>query len=375
MAHPIFSFLSTNMVENFFSIIRSKFRYPSLAMYATAYHAAYNYLVWRLSPDSGCPQFKAPIGQAYGNAEGIAFSFKTDVRHWSPSEKETAIKKTYVDNTTGISSKDEQDRLTQAALEIAARLRPTRKLLTIREATCKKRPGRCHLVLCEAKGCPRMFTYAGAYATHKTRCHPELSDGSAVTSEKEDGDAIAADEGDDDAGNPVTYDTVELDWVVVIIDVETTGRSKTARIVQLAARTANGSAFFNKLVKPPPGTIWEAGAVRVTGITASTVKHAEPFAVVITKFMSWLERLNCEHVLLVGHNAHLFDRHGFAYEFSLLPGDRSVPPSNWHWADSLALARARFPGEPASLEAVRGSAFFLSAANSLICSSASVSLL
>ena len=356
-AHPIFSFLSTNVVENFFSIIRSKFRYPSLVMYATAYHAAYHYLVWRLAPDSGCPQFKAPIGQAYGNADGIAFSFKTDVQHWSPKEKEDAVKKTYAENTVGISSKDEHARLTQAALEIAARLRPTRKLLTIREATCKKRPGRCHLVLCEAKGCPRMFTYAGAYATHKTRCHPELSDRSAVTSEKEDGDAIANDEGDDDV-NPVTYDTVELDWMAVAIDTETTGRSGTARIVQLAARTANGSAVFNELIKPPPDTTWEAGAVQLTGINASTVKHAQPFAVVIAKFMSWLERLNCDQVLLVGHNVLAFDRHRFAYEFSLLPGDRSVPPSNWHWADSLALARARFPNAKSnSLEAVRANFF------------------
>lgn len=354
-AHAVFSFLSTNVVENFFSIIRSKFRYPSLVMYATAYHAAYRYLVWRLAPDSGCPQFKAPIGMAYGNVEGIAFSFKTDVRHWSPSEKEAAIKITYVENISGISGKEEHDQHVQAALEIAARLRPTRKLLTIREATCKKRPGRCHLVLCEAKGCPRMFTYAAAYQTHKTRCHPELlSVGTATVTEVDNNgrETIAM---EDDVGNdPVTLDSAELDWAVVVVDVESTGRAKSTRITQLAARTASGSSVFNELVKPPPGTVWEAGAVRVTGINTDTVKQAQPFGVVIGKFMSWLERLNCDHVLLIAHNAS-FDRARFAYEFSLLPGARSLPPSNWHWADSLALARSRFgTAESNSLEAVCG---------------------
>lgn len=97
--------------------------------------------------------------------------------------------------------------------------------------------------------------------------------------------------------------------------------------------------------------------VRITGINADTVKHAQPFGVVIGNFMSWLERLNCDHVLLVAHNAG-FDRARFAYEFSLLPGDRSVTPSNWHWADSLALARSRFgTAESNSLEAVRGARF------------------
>jgi hypothetical protein len=225
-AHTVFSFLSTNVVENFFSIVRAKFRYPSLLMYATAYRAAYHYLVWRLAPDSGCPQFKAPIGMAYGNVEGIAFSFKSDVQNWSPSAKAAAIKEMHAVNTANISSDEEHERLVQTALEIASRLRPTRKLLTIREATCKKRPGRCHLVLCEAKGCPRMFTYAGAYATHKARCHPELmasAPAACIGDADADADADAAvAEENEDASNAITRDSAELDWAVVIVDVETT---------------------------------------------------------------------------------------------------------------------------------------------------------
>jgi hypothetical protein len=368
-AHPTFSFLSTNVVENFFSIIRSKFRYPSLLMYATAYHAAYRYLVWRLAPDSGCPQFKAPIGQAYGNVEGIAFSFKSDVRMWSPSEKTAEIKKTLAKNTAGISEHQHQ-RLTQVALEIAARLRPTRKALTIREATCKKRPGRCNLILCESKGCPRMFTYAGAYQSHKTRCHPELSPPETLvqSADNDYDDNEAVEEEDDvDEANPVTANTAENAWRAAAVDVETTGRSTKARIVQIAARTADGFTF-NELVKPPPGTTWEAKAVQLTGISERTVANARPFADVIKDFIAWLERLNCDEILLVGHNSRRFDRHRFAYEFSQLPavsprtGERTMP-SNWHWADSRDLAHARFPGQSAKLAVVRvflsGFFFFL----------------
>ena len=60
----VWSFLSTLIVENFFSIIRLKHRYPSLELYAVTYYAAYNYLVWRLSTDTFCPQFKnEPLGK------------------------------------------------------------------------------------------------------------------------------------------------------------------------------------------------------------------------------------------------------------------------------------------------------------------------
>jgi len=138
---------------------------------------------------------------------------------------------------------------------------------------------------------------------------------------------------------------------VVVVDVETTGRSKTARMTQLAARTANGSSTFNQLIRPPQGAVWEAGAVRVNGINAHTVKDAPMFDQAIVKFLSWLERLNCDHVLLVAHNA-TFDRLRFDFEFSLLPDGRSASPSNWHWADSLALARALRGTGSNSLEAL-----------------------
>jgi len=56
---PRWSYLSTLVVEHFFSIIRSIQPYPSLAQYAVSYYAAYNHLVFCLSTDMLCPQFQA----------------------------------------------------------------------------------------------------------------------------------------------------------------------------------------------------------------------------------------------------------------------------------------------------------------------------
>jgi hypothetical protein len=62
-AQPAWSFLSTLIVENFFSIIRSKHRYPSLHLYAITYHSAFNHLVYRLSFNSGCKQGSTAFGK------------------------------------------------------------------------------------------------------------------------------------------------------------------------------------------------------------------------------------------------------------------------------------------------------------------------
>jgi DNA polymerase III epsilon subunit-like protein len=168
-----------------------------------------------------------------------------------------------------------------------------------------------------------MFTYAGAYATHKARCHPELmasAPAACIGDADADADADAAvAEENEDASNAITRDSAELDWAVVIVDVETTGCTGTARITQIAARTANGMSVFNELVKPPPGTFWSAEAKKLNGIDERKVEHARPFKDVIAHFMAWLERLDFDHILFAGHNVLSFDRHRLAYEFSQLP--------------------------------------------------------
>lgn len=68
------SFLSTLVVENFFSQIRAKHRFPSLALYATTYYSAYNYLVFTNWKDNPCPLGK-PRGSKVSFPVNLSFLF------------------------------------------------------------------------------------------------------------------------------------------------------------------------------------------------------------------------------------------------------------------------------------------------------------
>ena len=161
------SFVSTNIVENFFSKIRAKVRYPSAWDYAVLHEAQYEELVKMLAKDSLLPQFSKSAGKAYGNIDGLSF-IMADLRWCSRKERAAAIKETYEKNCG--KTKETHRAGEEYCLEISGRLPPTRRFLSTREATCKKRPGlRTQLLLCP--GCPKMYVYPASYKKHIEEKH------------------------------------------------------------------------------------------------------------------------------------------------------------------------------------------------------------
>jgi len=99
---------------------------------------------------------------AYGNEYELHFSV-ADLLHSNETKDYQLTVQQIHENSKG-EMKEKHCEGQNNCYEITARMPPTRKLLTIREASCKKRPERVRLILCPK--CPKMFTYQISYETH-----------------------------------------------------------------------------------------------------------------------------------------------------------------------------------------------------------------
>lgn len=81
-----FCFLDTLIVENFFSMIRSKVRYPNLWQYSCIHSAAWRELVKKFASDCSYSQRSGKIGQKYPNQKGLKFTMSM-VNGITPMEK------------------------------------------------------------------------------------------------------------------------------------------------------------------------------------------------------------------------------------------------------------------------------------------------
>ncbi len=135
----------------------------------------------------------------------------------------------------------------------------------------------------------------------------------------------------------------------IAFDTETTGLDPLGgdRIIELGAvelvnHIPTGNTF-RVLVNPQMPV--SKDTVRITGITDEHLKDAPHFAEdeVVSAFLEFVGEAN-----LVAHNAG-FDR-GFL-NMELERCGRPIIPDE-RWIDTLAIARQKFPGAPASLDAL-----------------------
>ena len=141
--------------------------------------------------------------------------------------------------------------------------------------------------------------------------------------------------------------TLSNGWAYgVSVDTETSGLGRAARVVQIAAlrfrcrwddaRSELDIEFSSAyrlltLVRPPPGTWFDPGAVRVTGIDAARVREAPSFAAISDRLQEVVADLP-----IVAHNAP-FDRRMIAGEFDHLGGT----PPEVEWICSMQAAKSR----------------------------------
>lgn len=135
----------------------------------------------------------------------------------------------------------------------------------------------------------------------------------------------------------------------IAFDTETTGLrpEEGDRIIEIGAveliNHIPTGRTFRTLINP--GRPVSADTVRITGITDEHLKDAPPFEApeVIDSFLEFLE-----DAVIVAHNAG-FDRAFLNMELQLC--GRVIIPDE-RWIDTAAMARRKFPGAPASLDAL-----------------------
>ncbi len=135
----------------------------------------------------------------------------------------------------------------------------------------------------------------------------------------------------------------------IAFDTETTGLrpEEGDRIIELGAveliNHIPSGRTFRTLINP--GREVSADTVRITGITDDDLKDEPPFEApeVVDAFLEFIG-----DATLVAHNAG-FDRSFLNMELGRC-GREPIPDDRW--VDTAAMARRKFPGAPASLEAL-----------------------
>ena len=135
----------------------------------------------------------------------------------------------------------------------------------------------------------------------------------------------------------------------IAFDTETTGLdpAQGERIIEIGAvelinYIPTGRTFRRRI---NPGKPVSEATIRITGITDADLKDALPFEHpdIVDAFLSFLG-----DATLVAHNAS-FDRGFLNAELSRCA---RPPIPQERWIDTVAMARKRFPGAPASLDAL-----------------------
>jgi DNA polymerase-3 subunit epsilon len=135
----------------------------------------------------------------------------------------------------------------------------------------------------------------------------------------------------------------------IAFDTETTGLAwdKDDRIIELGAvelinHVPTGATFQTYI---NPGRPVSADTIRITGITDEHLKDKPGFEhpSIVDAFMDFIG-----DAILVAHNAS-FDR-GFLNMELARCGREPIPEHRW--VDTVAIARKRYPGAPASLDAL-----------------------
>jgi hypothetical protein len=358
------SILGTNIVENYFSIIRGKVMYPNLWEYACVSNRAFVELVKRFQVDREWSIPSRPLSKTaklkYNDQSGIVFTREDHIFLFQcpPSSPPS----TDIEMIT-----DTQNYL---ALDLCEKYKPTRKRLTIRQKTCKQEEGELLTVqrkgdtdlgifLCFDPNCAKHFQMAGVYRNHLKIDHDISFEGGQdelfhykgpenyvsipkTTPEKmvPDGiielrqDATPCTIGDEQKSEEEIMNRNDRkdDEVVAVVfwDVETTGKHQGSseeyilEIGSVAMMRDNEDEFkFNQLINPfqfprqqQHGFI-TSQAFRVHGIGASSAKLCKKWGEV---FPQWVEYLSCLRkngkgkVLMLAHNSKSADYNALKWD-------------------------------------------------------------
>eukprot|EP00733_Pompholyxophrys_punicea_P000511 Pompholyxophrys_punicea_v1_NODE_145_length_3208_cov_8.838884.p1 type:complete len:643 gc:universal NODE_145_length_3208_cov_8.838884:1974-46(-) len=356
------SALGTNVNENFFSLVRSKIRFPSLWEYQCYYSRAVLEHIKRNSTDSVYHYKKKRIGKKYNNC-ALEYSMKA-IKFITQEER--AAQKTHFNFFKGT--------LQEIAMlpQIRDSMRPTRKKLLTREVTCKSSPFEKVTVKVRPQitcpeihksGCkrgPKPYLYPQSLQTHLIAEHKytkedtekvvSLAVSQGIYTELRLHEEISNSLADSNANCPVDHEKKEdcsspskvpdvcgLKTICVFI-LETTGLERSATIVELCIRDIVNERNFSTLVlsKQKMGQ----KAQELTGITDEMLVDAPSPADVVERLLQFMFCEQETTCLILMHNQRfdesklrmLFDDSGFNL------------PKNWVFADTIKFFKYHNPG-------------------------------
>eukprot|EP00733_Pompholyxophrys_punicea_P000690 Pompholyxophrys_punicea_v1_NODE_233_length_2631_cov_11.916149.p1 type:complete len:493 gc:universal NODE_233_length_2631_cov_11.916149:347-1825(+) len=163
------SCLGTNVCENFFSLVRRKVRYPSLWDYGCYYARAKMEHVKLNADDNLNRSPKRHVSKKYNNQKNLHYTMKS-IKLLSKADRN--ILRQEIKSNYGGSADDKL-----FCQEMVLTMRPTRKKLLVREATCKEDP--THKVkvavrpalICTQPNCSKQYVYPKALITHFITTH------------------------------------------------------------------------------------------------------------------------------------------------------------------------------------------------------------
>jgi hypothetical protein len=183
--------LGTNLVENFFSIVRRKVLYPNLFDFYCIEQRAFTELIKKFAVDAPFQCKGTTIGnsECYGNMENASFRMedipqlpitrssenrKRKLETIKPSTPNTIVSPSATAIALMPTPNPAPFDVIGCMKQLAEEFRPSRRL-TIRQATCKANPTAAKVnssyILCELEDCVKTYVYRGSYANHLEKAH------------------------------------------------------------------------------------------------------------------------------------------------------------------------------------------------------------
>jgi len=166
----VISIFQDIVVENSFSIIRNKCRYPNLWLYEVYQQRGWIELVKKFSSDCPFSQPEKNCSKFYQNQHGLRISLE-HLRLLSPLLRKTTLQEWKQKNG---GTEEQQLRCEQLAHKFPC----SRKKLLIREASCKENPllqkvANKRYLHCPFENCPKTYIYQQSFIWHLKKVNGE----------------------------------------------------------------------------------------------------------------------------------------------------------------------------------------------------------
>jgi len=314
---------STLAVEHHFSIMRSKFFFPTLNTYALFYKRVILEMIKKYAKDRPYPLPDMAVGHTY-NMREIEFTMEdANALLSTPKHTHLQLQKTK-SASVGLSARQQQ-----LLDELLHTFRPSRKRLTIRHSTCKTSAfsKQTELYTCPEESCHYCTWYPGCLKSHLMLFHGKAWEDVASLP------FHPSDEPSEVILKPQSVDGEAFH--VYLLDFETSGLGPTASIIEVAIYELTEDRTFHSLVKLPEGKTNQAA--HINGIADDDLKSADEWSSVYQRMLDFM-----------GKGSHVIFTHNKAFDQRMLLQQAKDRPEQdeWMWGCTIAFLKDWYKDHP-----------------------------